>query len=395
MVQIRSHHNVVRCIIFFFLLLGYITQIRAEPISCNSLHAGDPIPSPWGAAYNVLSPQKEFLISAICDSAETAITVGNGNETGDPGTFNGFTYAYHLGFFHDGIQWNEFQLSCAGSDTIKVAGVWCKGKARANLPNSVQSFVGYTCTWFSPSPITGQSQWHCGCTNAQCASSNWQLQEVNRHVKLIYLGVYGASGPFQAPDWIDPRDHYQVSPLDNSILNSIAFNDSVLSAIGLKIAASFPTSVTLVIGFDQLTLIGESDIVSDLVKSFYSKGDKVYLAGHSSGGSTIQESAKQLKQLGIPVQMTAQIDSIGVDALIPSNVKRAFNFYHPIDFLCPLVGEDNIYPESSAATLVSNQGISNPTGPDSGFCAAHKNMDNDLRVWPPIVNYILQSAKTD
>ena len=56
---------------------------------------------------------------------------------------------------------------------------------------------------------------------------------------------------------------------------------------------------------------------------------------------------KQLAKIGIPVAMTAQIDSIGLDAKVSKNVGRAFNFYFPGAFFtdnCPVQGEDNIKP---------------------------------------------------
>jgi IPT/TIG domain len=116
--------------------------------------------------------------------------------------------------------------------------------------------------------------------------------------KMIYLGVYGSTPPLFGTDWFDPRDYppYQtVNPFSDVNINNISFDDSILSAIGLQIGALFPTSITFVIGFDLTTLIDKSNIVVDLVKHFYSDGDKVYLAGHSFGGSTVQEAAKKLK----------------------------------------------------------------------------------------------------
>jgi hypothetical protein len=127
----------------------------------------------------------------------------------------------------------------------------------------------------------------------------------------------------------------------------------------------------------------------------------VYLVGHSSGGAIIHGVAKKLKSKGIPVQMTAQIDSIGVgDAKIPDNVTRAFNFYYSRsealahgDF-CLLTGENEISPQnSSSTTIVSNEMILDPQGPDdlSSYCGGHQNMDNDTGTWRPAMNYIIQS----
>jgi hypothetical protein len=60
---------------------------------------------------------------------------------------------------------------------------------------------------------------------------------------------------------------------------------------------------------------------------------RVILYGHSWGASAVVELARELQRDGIPVLLTAQVDSIskmGInDELIPGNVERAINFYQP------------------------------------------------------------------
>jgi pimeloyl-ACP methyl ester carboxylesterase len=60
---------------------------------------------------------------------------------------------------------------------------------------------------------------------------------------------------------------------------------------------------------------------------------RVILYGHSWGASAAVELARELQQDGVPVLLTAQVDSIskmGInDGLIPGNVGRAINFYQP------------------------------------------------------------------
>jgi pimeloyl-ACP methyl ester carboxylesterase len=60
---------------------------------------------------------------------------------------------------------------------------------------------------------------------------------------------------------------------------------------------------------------------------------RVILYGHSWGASAAVELARELEQDGVPVLLTAQVDSIskmGInDGLIPGNVVRAINFYQP------------------------------------------------------------------
>ena len=60
---------------------------------------------------------------------------------------------------------------------------------------------------------------------------------------------------------------------------------------------------------------------------------RVILYGHSWGASAAVELARELQRDGIPVLLTAQVDSIskmGInDGLIPGNVGKAINFYQP------------------------------------------------------------------
>jgi hypothetical protein len=60
---------------------------------------------------------------------------------------------------------------------------------------------------------------------------------------------------------------------------------------------------------------------------------RVILYGHSWGASAAVELARELQQDGVPVLLTAQVDSIskmGInDEEIPGNVEKAINFYQP------------------------------------------------------------------
>jgi hypothetical protein len=55
---------------------------------------------------------------------------------------------------------------------------------------------------------------------------------------------------------------------------------------------------------------------------------RVILYGHSLGGGSVVKLASELKEIGVPVLLTIQVDSVGrKDRVIPSNVARAINFY--------------------------------------------------------------------
>jgi pimeloyl-ACP methyl ester carboxylesterase len=58
---------------------------------------------------------------------------------------------------------------------------------------------------------------------------------------------------------------------------------------------------------------------------------RIVLFGHSWGGSAVVLLARDLQRVGIPVQLTVQVDSVAKpwqkDSIIPDNVAAAVNFY--------------------------------------------------------------------
>jgi pimeloyl-ACP methyl ester carboxylesterase len=57
-------------------------------------------------------------------------------------------------------------------------------------------------------------------------------------------------------------------------------------------------------------------------------GPRIILAGHSTGGWATLAVARELRDRGIPVELTIQVDSVGIDDVtVPSNVKQGAIFY--------------------------------------------------------------------
>ena len=60
---------------------------------------------------------------------------------------------------------------------------------------------------------------------------------------------------------------------------------------------------------------------------------RILLFGHSWGASALVLLARRLERDGIPVLLTAQVDSVAKwgqnDSVIPANVRQAVNFYQP------------------------------------------------------------------
>jgi len=209
-----------------------------------------------------------------------------------------------------------------------------------------------------------------------------------KQLKVIFIGVYGGNPPpWEKAAWFDPQlwPLYRAVDLENEMeLNRIAYHDSVMHVVALNIGKVFPSNLTLMIQ-------GDSDVVSDMIKSLYAPGDRLLLAGHSFGGRVIGEVARDLSKKAIPVEMVAYIESFWSSGSIPANVRQAFNFYVPVSFaVCP--GLSAIRAENEQTTQLLNIAVPDPTGPYSGFCSEHRNIDSDPRVWKALVEFLRQRA---
>ena len=178
-------------------------------------------------------------------------------------------------------------------------------------------------------------------------------------------------------------------------------DDSGLEAIGLRLAALLPESVTQIngSGLSPLDVIGETSSkesvthVTNIVVSAYRPGDVVVLVGHSSGGPVVREVSKALLAKKIPVAITAWIDPISITSTVPRSVSRALNFFYipPLIDLCQVQGTAMITAENKSTTTVSSTRIDAPLGPATLYsrCGGHMNMDNEPLVWRTILNTIL------
>ncbi len=130
--------------------------------ACHLLDSTDPIPSGYGAAYDVFSSQKRLMLAASCSGSGAAISAGNGSAA---------QYVYRYGYEWRGDQWRRIELR--GSNPAGDA--WFTGQAGATLARTAAElgndnwFVAHVCTW------TGTA-WKCGCRDQTCATSYWQIQ---------------------------------------------------------------------------------------------------------------------------------------------------------------------------------------------------------------------------
>ena len=127
---------------------------------------------------------------------------------------------------------------------------------------------------------------------------------------------------------------------------------------------------------------------------------RLIMFGHSLGGAAVVKLSHNLGNMGIPVLLTVQIDSVGFtydDHVIPSNVKRAANLYQLDGWL--LVGEDEIVPEDPEKTkIIANLkfdykdkevDMSGVPWERRLLSVPHSKMDADAEVWSTVEQFIL------
>jgi pimeloyl-ACP methyl ester carboxylesterase len=125
------------------------------------------------------------------------------------------------------------------------------------------------------------------------------------------------------------------------------------------------------------------------------KAARIVIYGHSWGASETVMLARRLNELGIPVLLTVQIDSVEKsnedDGTIPPNVREAVNFYQSEGLLH---GRKVITAVDPTRTkILGNYASSYKQHPVScaaypwyarAFMKAHIEIENDPRVWSRI-----------
>lgn len=127
---------------------------------------------------------------------------------------------------------------------------------------------------------------------------------------------------------------------------------------------------------------------------------RLILYGQSFGGAAVVKLARQLKQIGVPVMLTIQTDSVGRDdAIIPSNVAAAANLFQRNGWF--IRGEREIRAEDPAKTTIignfkydyshSKIDISQVSWMKKSFRIAHTRLENDSEVWDKVEALIMDS----
>ena len=130
---------------------------------------------------------------------------------------------------------------------------------------------------------------------------------------------------------------------------------------------------------------------------------RLIIFGQSFGGAAVNKLCKELKPLGVPVLLAVQIDSMGVDdAEVPSNVRRAANFFQRDDYFF-IRGERELRAEDAARTeIIGNYrfkyrgkkvDLSDGRWYQKIFRNAHVKMEQDPDLWTSVEAIILEEIR--
>ena len=111
------------------------------------------------------------------------------------------------------------------------------------------------------------------------------------------------------------------------------------------------------------------------------RGPRIILAGHSTGGWAMLSVARDLREKDIPVELTIQVDSVGIDDVtVPSNVKEGAIF-HAHDALMFMTTKRLKVEDSSKTKIVANILVKG---------AGHLSITRDPRIRALVVKTIEQ-----
>ena len=127
---------------------------------------------------------------------------------------------------------------------------------------------------------------------------------------------------------------------------------------------------------------------------------RIILYGQSLGGAAVVKLARELEARGVPVLLTVQVDSVGLnDGAIPANVAVAANLYQkePLS----ITGRKSILAADPARTRISGNirysypfwraDVEPESWPRRIFGGGHAKMEADPAVWAAVQGLILDA----
>ncbi len=157
----------VTTILAFIALVGlqrFTVPAAVASVVCTNVYTSATSPqNGFGAAYNLFTTAKEFLMQGTCpDSSPTTITMSLGS-----GGNNQFIY--ENAYYWNGSGWSTAPLT--GGTKV---GAWYIAGATTVVPKVAggqTSVVSYMCQYI-------RGAWKCGCKDGACTTPYWQMQTI-------------------------------------------------------------------------------------------------------------------------------------------------------------------------------------------------------------------------
>jgi hypothetical protein len=204
--------------------------------------------------------------------------------------------------------------------------------------------------WFCPKPVQGQ--------NALLAPESSIVKTpatVGRdaNCRIIYLGFVGA-----------------LEPAHNKNSGVVQIRDTLLGQDFPDVCASAYSPYVWTEGRDWLLTHFPSH-TGVLTLDELQHSPKVILVGHSMGGWAMMSVARELRSRDIPVELTIQVDSVGItDYTLPRNVKNGAIF-HARDVLMFLTTKHLRCQDPCNTNLLANITVKS---------AGHESITRDPRI---------------
>lgn len=163
----------VFCTYFFFSA----DKASAQEDVCLKFKNSAGVPAGYGAAVDVLAIGNPLLVKSDCPDSgnDLTVTIGRGYAV---------QFVWKTTYVYTGTSWVPYVMS-----GIEGENGWLYGQGQKVVPIPFAAtkgnpvfFVGYVCQAVG-------TQWKCGCVNASCKNSHWQLQAYTGEHEVVSGGV--------------------------------------------------------------------------------------------------------------------------------------------------------------------------------------------------------------
>ncbi len=147
-------------------LFREITADSSEEFTmCGIYRSTADVPSGYGSPFDIITNPLKLLLNVRCTDSSVAFVAGTGASD---------QYVYSLGYVYTHGIWQPIRLSGPAS---RENGTWFKGIAGGKLyvgESDMKRFkwvAAYVCSYDQEA-----ERWKCGCRDATCTTSGWNLQ---------------------------------------------------------------------------------------------------------------------------------------------------------------------------------------------------------------------------